>query len=126
LKGAVKELIVSHDVDEALDRTKELQIPVEHQANELSHILGQGAEEAKLEARSVCFRFVVRLFLEKVFDSSELSKGLTKLFDKLEDLALDMPAIPQIMRDELLPALGELVQADLLKAEDLQELSNRV
>jgi hypothetical protein len=126
LVAAVKELLVSHDIAEALERTKELSIPVEHQANELSHILAQIAEEAKSEARGVCFQFAVKLFSEQVFDSSELMKGLTKLFDKLEDLSLDMPAIPQIMRDEFLPALRELVQADLLTADEMQELSNRV
>jgi len=127
LKAAVKELSISHDFVEAMRRVKELQVPAEHQAGELSHILQQACEEATNDKRSVCFRFVVQLLLESIFAKSEILIGLTKLFtDSYKELRLDMPTLPSIMRDELLPALGELSQAGLLKEEELEELARHL
>jgi hypothetical protein len=127
LKAAVKELSNSHDTVEALRRVKELSIPVEHQAGEFSHILQQAAEEGEIERREVCFKFGVQLMVDKVFASSELLESLKRLFtETYEELRLDMPNLPSIMRDELLPALGELVQAGMLTQEFIEELARHI
>jgi len=123
IKAAVKELIITHDIGEALQRLKDLDVPVEDQPAELSHILQQSAEEAKPDVRAVCFKFAVQLLIDKVFAKSMLLEGLTKLFtESYKELRLDMPTLPSIMREELLPRLGELVQADLLAEDALEEL----
>jgi len=127
LHAIVKELCQSHDDEEAIRRVKEMNIPVEHQAGEFSHILQQSAEEAKEEVRAVCFRFAVQLLVKKVFASSELMEGLRKLFtESYEELRLDQPKLPSIVRDELKPALCELVQADMLTEDALEELTRHI
>jgi hypothetical protein len=123
LKATVKELSLSHDKAEALLRVKELQIPQENQAKELSHLLQYASEEAKPEVRAVCFQFVVQILLDQIFHSSEILRGLRKFFKNYQELSLDMPTLPMIMRDEFLPALSELVQAGLMSEDDVEELA---
>jgi len=123
--AATKELSISRDMAEATQRVKELQVPVEHQAAELSHILQQACEESKAEVRAVCFQFAVQLLVLKVFAKSEALEGLTKLFtESYKELVLDMPSLPSIIRDELLPILGDLVKADLLAEDALEDLAS--
>jgi len=128
LRGALKELICSHDVADAVESVRELRIPTELQGVEFCHILSQIVEEGNRESRAICFSFAARLFLDAVFSKSELITGLEKLFgkEKIEELSIDMPAAPAIMRDECLPALEALVSAGLLPAPKLEEFGLRI
>jgi len=80
VRAAVKELCVLHDIPEAIQRLREMAIPAEYQAGELAHILAQVAEEGNQGSRSVCFNFVVQLFVDCVFSKSELQPGLDRFF----------------------------------------------
>lgn len=127
VRAAVKELCVLHDIPEAIQRLREMAIPAEYQAGELAHILAQVAEEGNQGSRSVCFNFVVQLFVDCVFSKSELQPGLDRFFFKsFDELFIDMPALPRIMRDEAIPTLEELVRTELLAAEQHAVYARRV
>jgi hypothetical protein len=124
IRGALKELSISYDVPEALPETvqklRDLRIPQEHQAGEFAHILLQTAEQGNSSKRNVMFRFAAQLFLDGVLARSELREGLEKLCKSYEDLKVDVPRLPDIMRKECLPAIEELVKAGFLTAEQLE------
>jgi len=127
VRAAVKELCVLHDIPEAIQRLREMAIPAEYQAGELAHILAQVAEEGNQESRSVCFNFVVQLFVDCVFAKSELQPGLDRFFCKsFDELFIDMPALPRIMREGAIPTLEELVRTELLAAEQHAVYARRV
>jgi len=127
VRAAVKELCVLHDIPEAIQRLGEMAIPADYQAGELAHILAQVAEEGNEESRSVCFNFVVQLFVDGVFAKSELQPGLDRFFCKsFDELFIDMPALPRIMREEAIPTLEELVRTELLAAEQHAVYARRV
>jgi len=127
VRAAVKELCVVHDIPEAIQRLRDMAIPAQYQAGELAHILAQVAEEGSQESRSVCFNFVVQLFVDCVFTKSELQPGLDRFFCKsFDELFIDMPALPRIMRDEAIPTLEELVRTELLAAEQHAVYARRV
>lgn len=118
LRATVRELSMSHDISEALQRVRELKVPREHQAAGLDHVLGQIAEEGSREARAACLNFVVRLFSDGVLLKSELVSGLQKFFaNRVQDLTADVPGLPEMVRAEYMPAVEELVQLDFLGAE---------
>jgi len=127
LRGTLTELSVSHDIQEAMRRLTELQVPVESQPLELAHILEKTVEQGSHESRSVCFCFAAQLFLEGVFAKSALMPGLQRLFhEKYEDFLLDNPALPHILKDECVPALQQLVHAGFLSVEQLEALADIV
>lgn len=118
IRAAIKELCLSRDTQEALQRVKELRLPTVHQAAELAHILVQIAEEGNRESRVVCFSFAVQLFQGGIFSKSELLPGLEKFFNtSYQELCSDVPALPEIVQSECLPALEELVRGNLLTAQ---------
>jgi len=127
VRAAVKELCYLHDIPEAIQRLREMAMPAQYQAGELAHILAQVAEERNQESRSVCFNFVVQLFVDGVFAKSELQPGLDRFFCKsFDELLIDMPALPRIMREEAIPTLEELVRTELLAAEQHALYASRV
>eukprot|EP00927_Polykrikos_kofoidii_P004768 TRINITY_DN11880_c0_g2_i1.p1 TRINITY_DN11880_c0_g2~~TRINITY_DN11880_c0_g2_i1.p1 ORF type:complete len:1644 (-),score=449.51 TRINITY_DN11880_c0_g2_i1:73-4968(-) len=126
LKKTVKELALSHELDEAVSRAKDLNVPVKQQAAELTHVLTQIAEETNHESRALCFKFVLRLFIDRIFDSSELPTGLDKLAKDCQELQLDIVGLPHILRNECLPTLRSLVTANMLSSEHLEAFSKRI
>ncbi|CAK0868283.1 unnamed protein product [Prorocentrum cordatum] len=118
LRATVRELSLSHDISEALQRVTELKVPREHQSAGLDHMLGQIAEEGSCEARAACLTFVVRLFSDGVLLKSELAPGLQKFFgSRVQDLTSDVPSLPAMVRTEYMPAVEELVQLGCLGPE---------
>jgi len=125
LRATVKELCLSHDVAEALQRVREMRIPEEHQAAELARLLVNVVDEGGREARCICFRFAVRLLVEGVLAREALLPGLESFFGKSEDLALDTPSLPRILREECVPALEELVRTGFLSVEQYEAFARR-
>jgi len=113
-------------VGEAIERVAELSVPRELQAGEFSHVLATIAEEGSRDNRAVCLRFAVKLFIDGAFARSELVPGLEKLAANYEDITIDLPSLPRILREECLPALEELVRADLMTSEQHQAFCKRI
>jgi len=126
IKATVKELSLSHEVSEAVQRIRELRIPEENQAAEFVALLAVISEEGNANSRPVCFRFAAKLFLDGVLSKSQLPAAIVKFFLKYEDLRCDTPTLPKILLTECLPALEELVPAGILAQDQLEAFAKRI
>jgi len=115
ISATLAELRVSYDVQEAIVRIANIAVPVSQQVSELCDILGHLSEEGSQDVRKVGFRLVVGLFVDKHWKPESAANGLRRFVDDMcADLKCDVPALPQILRDELHPALEPLVEAKVL------------
>jgi len=118
ISATLAELQVSHDVPDAIVRIAEIGVPILCQPSELCAMLALISEEGSQEARKVGFGLVVGLFLEHHWKPESAETGMLRFVeDTCVDLKFDVPTLPQILRDELHPALAPLPQANLLSAE---------
>jgi len=122
---AISELAQSRDLEEALRRLKDLRLPSKHQKVEASHIIAQIVEQQN-DARPTLWKFFVRLFLEDVMQTSALSEGLDRFMTEVySELKCDVPKLPSIMREELLPVLEGESQLSLSPSE-LSKLKEQI
>jgi len=121
---ALTELFVSYDIEEAVLCVVDLGVPASHQARELCDVLSVTSEEGSAEKRKIGFTFVAKLFLGGHWRRSALADGLRSFVEDIcADLKFDVPNLPQILREELHPALVPAVEAGLLKASQHQSLA---
>lgn len=122
---AISELAQSRDLDEALRRLKELRLPTKHQKVEASHIIAQIVEQCA-DSRPTLWKFFVRLFLEDVMQRQALNEGLDRFMTEVyPDFKTDVPKLPNIMLEELLPELeGEPLLA--MSSSDLSKLRDQI
>jgi len=114
----LKELRGSLDVKVALERVTARALPAEFQASELADLVSRVAEEGRAPARRAGFRLVAQLFLSGSWQRRSLCQGLNQFFnDQYSELLLDIPALGEIVKEDLAPELTGLVTAGLLEAE---------
>jgi len=112
LNVSLRELRMSHDVQEALTRVWTVFVPVSLQAEEVCDMLSNMVEEGSQATRMVYFAFVAGLVGKGQWKVSSLQKGLQSfLEDVCPDLKYDVPALPNILWDELHPTLAPVVAA---------------
>jgi len=123
----LKELRQSLDIDAAFERITAHGVPSEHQASEFAELLAAICEMGQANARVAAFKLVVRLFLKGSWQKRAVTDGLERFFGEMFlELKIDLPNLPCIVREELAPALGGLVDAGLLSTRLREELLNIV
>lgn len=127
LPKVLKELRQSLDIDEAFERITAHGLPSEHQAAEFADLLAAICEMGQANARVAAFKLAVRLFLKGSWQKRAVTDGLERFFGEMySELKIDLPNLPCIVREELAPALGGLVDAGLLSTRFREELLNIV
>lgn len=122
LVGTYSELVVSHDVQEAVTRVAAMPVPDAAQAEELCEFLMLVVEKGSDVMRMLGFKLVVDLFVAGCWKKAALEEGLCSFARVLPDLALDVPNLPKILNEEMIPACEPLVNAGLVSAETLKAL----
>jgi hypothetical protein len=118
ISATLAELRVSHDVPEAIIRVSGIAVPVSEQPKQLNDLLVHLAEEGTAGARKAGFGLVAGLILEGHWKAESAEKGIHNFAeDTVPDLMFDVPALPQILREELHPAFAPVVDAGLLEAD---------
>lgn len=117
------ELMVSHDIQDAVASVAETAVPSSFQSQELCDLLVFILERSSGALRSVGFRFVVAIFTKGCWKPAALEEGLQSLAGMIDDLTLDLPSLPTILREELITSFESLVSAGLLSGARLLPLS---
>jgi len=114
----------SFDINPAVERLRAFSVPVGQQASELCEMLSSICDMGQEQSPRTSFRLAVQLYLVKEgWKRASLVEGLTRFFGEIyKDLKIDVPTLPKIVRDELAPALKELVEAGLLRPNVCSEL----
>lgn len=116
VSDALAELRVTHEVAEAILRISALSVPSSKQSEELCDMLAHMAEEGSASARKASFNLVAGLFTEGHWKPYALGRGLQDFVEAIcPDIKLDVPMLPNILRDELCPALEPLVDSGQLQ-----------
>jgi hypothetical protein len=117
VSSTLSELRVSHDVKEAILRMAAVAVPLSQQPEELCTALTMIAEEGSQEVRKIGFQFVAGLFMDGHWQPGALSKGIQTFKEETcTDLKLDIPSLPNIVREELQPAFKPLLEKGLLQS----------
>jgi len=116
VSGALAELRITHEVKDTLSRIGALAVPSSKQSEELREMLVLVAEEGSAAARKASFEMVAGLFTHGHWKPHALGRGLQYFMEEVcPDLKCDIPLLPQILREELCPALVPLVESGVLK-----------
>lgn len=121
LGAAMRELRGSSDG--ALAKLTAGGVPPEHQATELACLLARVAEEGSSFARCAGFSLAARAFQTGAWEPKALGDGLGEFFNDIyEELRLDIPSLPAVVREDLAPVLRGLVAEGLLEARFLERI----
>jgi len=110
--GTFKELVASHDLDEAVERVQALKIPQRYHQAVVSNMFA-GISEQGDTARPHLLSLVLRLVgaaepRKEILQRASLAEGLMQFIEeRYADLKCDVPKLPKILREELFPALGK-------------------
>merc|ERR1712137_1106436 len=121
LSGALRELDNSLDVKQMLQRIAAQTVPSDQQGSMLAETLTCTAEQSRAQTRQAGFAATASLFITGVWRRAALVQGLETFFSTFNELKLDMPTLPQIVQEELAPALAGLITAGLLKPDTRDE-----
>jgi len=121
LSVALRGLDKSLDVKQMLQHIIAQAVPSDHQANMLAETLTRTAEQRRAQTRQAGFAVTASLFITGVWRRAALVQGLETFFDAFNELKLDLPTLPQIVQEELAPALAGLITAGLLKPDTRDE-----
>jgi len=105
----LKEYLLSRELDEAARCVRELQVPhfhhelikrgikiaMEEDGANANHNAG-AEEDASVDAMAALFLFLID---NSILSENQLKKGLIKVKDSLDDIALDVPDAPQILKE---------------------------
>jgi hypothetical protein len=122
LPRCLRELYGSADVDEAVLRLEEFNLEVdEHEASVAQFLLL--ITEEKEDQRKLGFKLMAGVF-SKLYSKSALRAGLESWFgdedEGYECMKSDLPILPKIVENELLPALSSVLgPADITKIKGL-------
>jgi len=115
LNEVLKQLGATRDTVSAFRRLDGLQVPAKFQSTEFSNLLTRVAEERCGASRRVMFAFCASL-AGKTFDRDMCAKGIQSFFDDVyEDLCEEVPRLPEILKNELVPTMSGPIGADKLK-----------
>lgn len=118
ISSTLAELRVSHDVPEAITRIANISVPVADQASELESLLSCLVEEGTQAVRKAGFDLVTGLVLKGHWKKEAATEGLHSFIEEVcPDLKFDVPTLGRILCEELYPALGSLVKAGMLEAD---------
>jgi hypothetical protein len=107
LSAILRELSATADVSVAVNRIRRQNVPIAHQEKEYVDLLTR-AVESRAPARRAAFALVAALAGDEptVFDRTKCLAGLSDFFVEVyEDLCEEVPQLPTVVRDELLPAM---------------------
>lgn len=107
LSAILRELSATADVGDAVNRIRKQNVPAAHQEKEYVDLLTR-AVESRAPARKAAFALVAALAADEpsVFDRTKCLAGLSDFFvDVYEDLCEEVPQLPTVVHDELLPAM---------------------
>lgn len=108
------ELRVTHDAVEALQRIANMKVPVSHQPKGLRDLLLMIVEEGTASTRLSGFRVASLLFLDGYWAAKAAGEGIQTFLEIYPDLKVDIPALPQILREEFGTLLEPLIKESLL------------
>mmetsp|Transcript_14134 Transcript_14134/g.26905 ORF Transcript_14134/g.26905 Transcript_14134/m.26905 type:complete len:795 (+) Transcript_14134:104-2488(+) len=120
------ELMVSHDIQDAVASVSETAVPSSLQSQEFCDLLVFILERSSDALRSIGFKFVVAIFAKRCWVPAALQEGLRSFAGMCDDLKLDLPALPKILNDELVTSFEPLVSTGLLSGAQLRALSAAV
>jgi len=126
IRRALAELRVTHDAVEALQRIANMKVPVSHQPKGLRDLLLLVVEEGTASARLSGFRVANRLFLDGYWTAKAASEGIQTFVEICPDLKVDIPALPQILREEFGTSLEPLIKESLLDEQQFQRWLEQV
>ena len=123
-KTLVEGVHISRDVGEAVARiAAQSTPPVAEQRGEICNLLSKVVYEATPESRKAGFRIILKLCHQARWGWDALGSGLQDFSKEMyEDILFDVPALPQILREELYP---ELAKRGLLSAESVERPMGR-
>merc|ERR1719265_2478653 len=125
IAATLKELRVSHDVQDAIARIAEISVPDSRQGTQLCEMLVIICENGSKDTRALGFGLVAGLFVKNHWKSEGATKGFGKFMkDVCEDLKCDVPNLSQVLANELHPVLEPLVKAKVLTSEQHETLRN--
>jgi len=107
LSAMLRELSSTGDVSFAINRIRMQKVPLAQQEKEYVDLLTR-AVESRAPARRDAFALVAGLAADEpsVFDRTKCLAGLSDFFVEVyEDLCEEVPQLPTVVRDELLPAM---------------------
>lgn len=107
LSAILRELSATADVSVAVNRIRAQNVPIAQQEKEYVDLLTRAAE-SRAPARRAAFGLVAGLAADEpgVFDRTKCLAGLSDFFVEVyEDLCEEVPHLPTVVRDELLPAM---------------------
>jgi len=114
LNEILKELGATRDTVSAFRRLEGVQVPAKFQAPEFSNLLTRIAEEQCSASRRVMFAFSASL-AGKTFNRDMCATGIKSFFDDVyEDLCEEVPRLPEILKNELVPTMRATIDADKL------------
>jgi len=122
VQRVLRELRLSLDEAGAAARLAEqANPPAKEQAEEVRNLLAQVTQEAQEPARKAGFRVALGLFAR--WKAAALSRGLRAFLEQdCEDLRVDVPTLPSILRLELSPLLQPFLSKGLLQASAAEAL----
>lgn len=126
LAAIYAELMISHEIQDAVASVGVRAVPVSAQPQELCDLLVFIVEKSSCDSRAVGLKFFVAIFVEKCWESSALQEGLQSFATMCEDLKLDVPTLPSIVHEEVVTLLEPLVSSGLLPNERLLALKSAV
>jgi len=126
VKGAIREVASSFDLEGGFARVKDSSIPAKHQKAALGKILVQ-IVESSVSARPCLWNFAIKLFSEGIFQKESLLEGLEAWFtsESFEDLKMDVPNLAKILSEEWLLPLHEK-GSGLLSSAQLKQLQEKL
>jgi len=120
------ELRVTHDAGEALQRIANMKVPVSHQSKGLHDLLLLIVEEGTASTRLSGFQVANTLFLDGYWTAKAASEGIQTFLEICPDLKVDIPALPQILREEFGTSLEPLIKESLLDKQQFQRWLEQV
>lgn len=88
--------------------------PSKMQAEEFCYLVAEVAQESSEEVRRSGFRLAAGLF-DGRWNADACAEGLRSFVEEVcEDLKMDVPALPRIVREELAPIFTQIIAADKL------------
>lgn len=126
LAAAYSELMVSHDLQEAVSCISMVAVPPSAQPEELCELLAFVVDQGSEASRMLGFKLIVKLFGDRCWKPSSLDEGLRKFAKMGDDLKLDVPTLPSILRVEMVSAFQPLIDSGVLSSKQLQAVASAV
>eukprot|EP00931_Biecheleriopsis_adriatica_P067374 TRINITY_DN41525_c0_g1_i1.p1 TRINITY_DN41525_c0_g1~~TRINITY_DN41525_c0_g1_i1.p1 ORF type:complete len:1220 (+),score=343.80 TRINITY_DN41525_c0_g1_i1:129-3788(+) len=125
VSSVLKELAVSHDLDDALARVREAgPLPAKHQKDSVCKVVSSIVDSSS-SGRPCLWSFLTQLLKQGVFQKSALLEGLDGWIasESYEDLKMDLPKLDEILEKE---CLNKLLEEDVLSSAEVEKLQQKL